>query len=169
MGESRTNNKTAIVKSAEPKKPAKKKVWHITDFRQRFELPDSVRMDRKRPLEFIREYVGSGESDDSILYSQQLEALPVCRETGFHLTCKGIFRDLREVVANWSQCYRGYLLDECLHPASEVKIAIWLRIDRKLAAKALRALEKVGLIEKVDVPAFGSSITTVRGKKDRAS
>ncbi len=156
----KAKKKKASVESAQTKKAAGKKVWHVTDFRQRFELPDSVRMNRKRPLEFTKEYVGSGKDDDTILYAQQLEALPVCQKAGFHLLCKGVFRDIRERAANRSSRYRGYLLDECLQPASEAKIAAWLRIDRNLAARALRALEKVGLIEKVDVPAFEPPATT---------
>ena len=128
-----------------------KKVWRIFRFQERFELADDSRSCRKGPLLFVREYVGSGQDDEAINYKRQVSA---CRARENWRVLVTVFLDLREIAANYSRCYRGYLLDERFEPANINKIAEWIFLDVKEACKVLKELEQIGLIEKVSMPKF---------------
>lgn len=129
-------------------------VWHIYRFEERYELADDSRACRPSPLKFIRDFVGSGQDDESISHHQQLEYL---RAQSNGLMLIGAFDELRKISGNRSRCYRGYLLDEKLAPAGEEKIASWLRLDKRLTRAALRRLAASGLIERVALPVWDTS------------
>lgn len=140
-----------------------KKAWHIFHFRERFELPDNVRFDRQRPLVYTRDFVGSGQDDESINFNQQMERLKSYPEC---LAIKGAFRELKTMAANRSITYRGYLLDEDFQPATTKRLAELLLISEKKADEYLKVLEDVRLIERVPLPDFeGTSPSEKTPKK----
>jgi len=146
-----------------------KKVWRIFHFRERFELPDTVRFDVERPLVYIRYYVGSGQDDESINFKRQIAA---CKASDNRHTLHSSFMDILEVAANHSRSYRGYLLDERFEPASISKIAEWVSLETEETGKILEKLEQIGLIEKVEwtpppkLPADDGG--RVRGRKSKS-
>ena len=147
--------------SAQSPRPARTKtvlkVWRVFRFEERFELPDNVRFCRQKPLQYIREYVGSGQDDESIAYKQQLAIL---RSRPNRAELFLAFYEIRENAANRSRCYRGYLLDENFKPASEKKIGLLLKLDYKAARRVLKELAEIGLIERVPVPEFDLGVNT---------
>ncbi len=142
-----------------------KKVRRIFRFQERFELPDDVRYDRKRPLAYIRYYVGSGQDDESINFKRQIAA---CKANQRRHILLAVFNDLLEIAANYSKAYRGYILDENFRPAGIAKIAGWvgLRVDE--TGEILRKLEQIGLIEIVSMPEFDLSVNGDRGEKTKS-
>lgn len=133
------------------------KVWHISRFRERFELPEDVRLDRKTPLHYTKDFVGSGNDDESCNYYNQLMALRSNRSRSSYHKLKGILSDLKSIAGNKSKEYRGYLLDSNFKPASVKEIGRWLGYREKEAEKILQALKDVGLIEHVGMPKFNGS------------
>ena len=158
----KTSKKTKKAKSS----PRAKKVWYIFQFKERFELPDDVRFCRRGPLQFVREYVGSGQTDVSITYKQQLEAVKTSPNR--HIL-RSIFDDLREIAANRSRCYRGYLLDEKNQPATEKKIAQWVGLEPSECRRVLKELADIGLIERVPLPEFDITENEIPRKSKRRS
>ncbi len=143
---------------------SKRIVWKIFRFEQRYELADDVRFARERPLVFVRDYVGSGTDDESIRTGQQMMAL---MQRPAALELRGAFTILREMAANRSRMYRGYLLDENLGPADTRKIALWLGVDVRKAGRILRELgpDGVGLLEKAAMPAFSEPPRPTRKRR----
>ncbi len=131
------------------------KIWHIFRFAERFEMPEDFKGLRQSPLKFTKDFVGGGSDDESISFVLQMQSVDGMDD---HLMLKGAFGELKRIAANRSRCYRGYLLDEKLGPASERRISQWLRIDLPATRKVLKALASAGLIEKVDVPKFDTSV-----------
>ena len=160
----------AKAKAAKPaaRKPAGRRakyIWHIFRFQERFELSDDVRYCRRSPLLFTRDFVGSGQDDEAISYQQQMNVL---KTRDNRLVLRGAFHELKEIAANRSRCYRGYLLDERFRPATERKISQWLNVDIKLARKILKDLADIGLIERVPVPQFDPTVNDPPEKKPKA-
>jgi len=146
------------------KKKRARKVWRIFRFAQRFELPDDTRFCRRSPLIYIRDYVGSGLDDESINYKRQITA---CKASSNRHRLLAVFFDLREIAANYSRCFRGYILDERFEPASVNKIAGWVGLNITETCKILKELEQIGLIEKVPLPEFDPSINEPPGEGDK--
>lgn len=144
-----------------------KKVWHIFRFRQRFELPEDIRYDRKSPLQYTKDFVGSGNDDESCNYFNQIMALRA--KSNYHCL-RGIFSDLKNIAANKSKEYRGYLLTGSFEPASAREIGRWLGLSETKTKKILDVLSDVGLIEMVDLPNFNGKPRKKTGgsKKTRA-
>lgn len=140
-----------------PTKNRGRKVWHITRFHQRYELPDDVRFDRKSPLLYTKDYVGSGTDDESCSYFKQMMEL---RTRPNWLELKGAFAELKNISANASKVYRGYLLDSNFQPASDEQIGSWLGLDSKESKELLIQLNQAGLIEQVTMPDFEQSKET---------
>lgn len=131
------------------------KVWRIFRFGERYELADNARFCRQSPLLFTRDFVGSGKDDESIGYAQQMQVL---RMSPRRLQLKGAFGELKEIAANRSRAYRGYMLDERFNAATDSRIAMWLGLEVKEARAILKELAKIGLIERVDLPAFDTAV-----------
>lgn len=146
------------------KKPLKKKhnnkrkpkVWHIFRFAERYELPDDVRKNygRVSPLKYTKAFVGSGWDNESISFAQQLNLI---RASNNRAILRNTFEELKEIAANRSRTFRGYLLDEKLKPAEIKRISQWIGEDIQTTKKILDELELIGLIERVDVPDFNPS------------
>ena len=142
-----------------------KKVWKIFRFQERFELPDNVRFDSYiyQPLKYIRDYVGSGQDDEAVNYKRQIMT---CRTSLNRHKLLAVFSDLREIAANCSKCFRGYILDERFEPASVTKIAGWVGLNTSETCKILKELEQIGLIEKVSIPKFEPPVKGEGGGKE---
>lgn len=137
------------------------KVWHISRFRQRYELPDDVRLDRLGPLLYTKAFVGGGHDDESCAHFRQTMAL---RSKPDWLFLQGAFTELKNMAGNMSKEYRGYLLDSNFKPASVKEIGRWLGVGVKKAEKIIRELSDVGLIEHVPLPKFNSKPQKRTGK-----
>lgn len=147
------------------KKKRAKKVWRIFRFAQRFELPDDTRFCRRSPLIYVRDFVGSGLDDESINYKRQIIA---CKASPNRHKLLAVFFDMREIAANYSRCFRGYILDERFEPANVNKIAGWVGLNISETYKILKELEQIGLIEKVSLPEFDPSINEPPGESNKA-
>lgn len=151
--------KKAVKKEKADKKPTAKKkspagklkVWHIVRFRERYEMPDDYRSFRKGPLYYTKDFVVNGGDDESASAYQQMCVL---KSKPNRLVLRGAFADLKEIAANKSLTYRGYLLDEHFLPANDLKISHWLCVQIRTAKKILKDLEEIGLIEHINMPHF---------------
>ncbi|AQT69942.1 hypothetical protein STSP2_03142 [Anaerohalosphaera lusitana] len=148
---------SAKAKTAKPKTKKRsgrrsriKKVWRVYRFGPRYELADDIRICRESPLKFTKDFVGSGTDDESVGYAQQMVML---KNLPNWLTLRGAFAELKNIAANQSRLYRGYLLFQ-FEPAQPRHIAMMLGIDEERAKVILEALESVGLLEKVAMPEF---------------
>ena len=137
-------------KTAKPS-TRKVKVWHICRFAELFELPEDARYCRKSPLVYTREFVGSGTDDVSIEYKQQINVIKA--HPNRHVL-RSVFDDLKEIAANKSRAYRGYLLGQGYKPADDRLISMWVGLDLAATKKALRQLAEIGLVERMELPAF---------------
>ena len=139
------------------------RVWHISRFQERYELPDDVRYNRKSPLQFTKDFVGSGTDDESCSFHRQLLSL---RNRPDWLMLRGAFAEIKSVGANMSQRFRGYLLNSDFDPASDEQIACWLGLQNGQAKHVLKTLASVRLIEQVAMPDF-AEIRPKKGHKKR--
>lgn len=130
------------------------KVYHISRFRERYELPDDVRLNRRGPLIYTKDFVGGGNDDESCAHWRQLMAL---RSKRNWLALRGAFSELKNIAGNMSKEYRGYLLDSNFEPASVKEIGRWLGVSEKKAQIIIKELKDVGLIEFVGYPKFNGS------------
>lgn len=146
---------TTIVRKKNKKGFARaKRVWHISRFRERYELPDDVRYDRGSPLKYTKDFVGSGRDDESCAFWRQLMAL---RSKKNYDSLRGNFADLKCIAGNQSKEKRGYLLGSNFQPASAKEIGSWLRKNEKQARGIIKDLSEVGLLERVACPVFNGS------------
>lgn len=137
------------------------KIWHIFHFGKRFELPDDFRSCRRSPLMFTKDFVGGGSDDESISFQLQMAIIDGHKD---RLMLRGAFGVLKTLAANRSRCYRGYLLDEKMGPASERRISQWLGLEPTATRKVLKILEDAGLIERIDVPKWDLTVNDVPNK-----
>ena len=140
------------------------KVYHISRFRERYELSDDNRLDRKSPLIYTKDFV-RGVDDESCAHGRQLMAL---RSKRNWLLLRGAFSELKNVGGNMSSDYRGYLLDSNFEPASVKEIGRWLGVSEKKAQKIIDELLDVGLLEYVAIPKFNGQPRRRTGKPGRA-
>ena len=147
----------------------KKKAWHITDFRELFELPDDLRKDRPGPLSYTKSFVTlSGISKEyEIKHFERLQELKSRPER--HLL-RSIFEDLK----NWSGTktikHRGYLLTTAEQPATYEYLAGQLKVDIEELKQAMPILEEIGLVERVPIETLpGDKQPTKPKKKQRAA
>lgn len=141
-----------------------RKVWHVCRFRERFELADDLRFDRRRPLIYSRDYVTAND-DESASYLRQIDALSR-RKNGLEL--EGAWSRIRRAASARSREYRGYLLTSANRPASDAEIGrTILFCEARRALRILKTLAELGLIEHVRCPIFDESRNNVTRKKAR--
>jgi len=126
---------------------------HFYHWKIRYEFDPSGHIDRFKvgPLKYLKNYIGSGEDDDTISLARQMDTLDnhpladsLCRD----------FHRLIKISANQSLCYRGYILDETFGSVGVETIAGWLRRDVKTMTKIINVLLEVKLLEMVVLPDF---------------
>ncbi len=129
------------------------KVWRICRFRERFEMTGEY--ERKTGLEYVRQFIGAGglKSTESTQFLSQLRELKhYYPERHFHF--RGIFDELLALAGTVELRFRGFLLNSRLGAAAAHELAARLDVTVKEMREALKALERVGLIERIDLPTF---------------
>lgn len=141
-----------------------KKVWHITDFRELFELPDDLRKDRPGPLTYTKSFVtltpGSKEVD--IKHFERLEELKSRQER--HLL-RSIFEDIKNWSGKKTIRHRGFLLTTSEQPATYEYLAGQLKVAVEELEKAMPVLEEIGLVEKVTMDMLPTNGKLTKGTK----
>lgn len=141
-----------------------RKVWHVFRFRERFELPDDLRFDRRRPLLYSRDFVSAGD-DESASYLRQIDAMSR-HQNGLEL--EGAWSRIRRAASARSLAFRGYLLTVDNRPASDAEIGrTILFAEPRRVARILKSLEQIGLLEQVRCPIFDESQNNVTRAKRR--
>jgi len=143
-------------------------VWHIFRFEERYELSSDSRYPREKPLMFTRDFVGSGNDDESACHYQQLQIL---KSKQNYLMLRGSFAELKSIAANRARSFRGYILDQHNQPASDKTIGLWLGVSEKQAEQILSDIAEAGLIELVPLPDFKPEKSTKAktGKRKKSS
>lgn len=157
--------KTTRSSPATAEKRRTRRVWRISRYRQRFEMPDQWRRQMARPLEYARDFVGTNAGQEAAKYQQQIAMLGEGRNATLRF---GLFRQLVGLASNQDRPYRGYLLDADLQPLTDAMLAKLLKWDLAELRKELKALVDAGLVERAvepdyiaqdeaDLPAAGDS------------
>lgn len=128
-------------------------VWRISRFAERFEL--SEKYQRQSGLEYVRQFIsaGGGMSNESTQFLAQLRELRHWWPQK-HYHYRGVFDELLALAGTLGATHRGYLLDAKLRPAGPASLAARLGLPRADMVAAIKALEKVGLLERVPLPQF---------------
>ena len=129
------------------------KAWHIVHYDELFRAKDTggrVIM----TVKYAQDIMAGGDeySSQHLIRMQVLEA-----ELGFELfvMAKHLFMQMLKHshrLSGEKVKYRGYILDERLRSPGPAKIATLCRCPAKLVQKCLPALQRVGLIERADLP-----------------
>jgi len=141
--------KPASKKMARAKKPTRK-AYHIFRFTERFEIRDPDGHFRKKPLLFTRDFVGSGNDDESIHYAQQISLAE--HSPNYHIL-RSVFYKLKNIAAQKSKHYRGYIL-EGFKPATKNVIAHWVGLNAEKCKEILDELLQIGLLEYIPSPDY---------------
>lgn len=144
-----------------------KKVWHITDFRSLFELPDDLRKKRPGPLTFTKSPVTltAGSKAPDIKHWERLQQLKSRPER--HLL-RSVFEDLKCWAGLKTIKDRGYLITTEGQPASYEYIAAQLKMEVAEIKKAMTLLEGIGLLERLMVKS-GKSDSAGQGQTEADS
>jgi hypothetical protein len=128
-------------------------VWHIVRFRERWEMAEGY--ERRTGLEYLRLFIAAGgqKSTESTQFLAQLAELRhYYSKEYYHL--RGVLDELSALAGTMERKYRGYLLNARLQPATLAELAARLDLPRADMLAALKALERVGLVERVPMPEF---------------
>ena len=146
--------KTATKKAAAPG-PRKLYVWTIYHFAARFEVTykkNGKTYAYRDGLNFIRRFVGSGSSDESIAFVRQIKSLKTLADEK-NGTCADVlensFWKLTCNTAQFTKQYRGFLLDELMEPAGPQAMSRILGKDQRKTDAILRLLARAKLIERI--------------------
>lgn len=148
------------------KKNRKKRVWHVTDFRELFELPDDLRKDRPGPLSYTKSFVTlTGYSREyEVKHFERLLNLKHRPER--HLL-RSIFEDIKNLSGKKTIRNRGFLLTTDEKPATYEYLAAQLKIDIAELKKAMPMLEEIGLVERVTMDALPTDGEVTKAAKGR--
>lgn len=140
------------------------KVWHITDFRKLFELPDDLRKKRTGPLSYTKSFVSlTGKSEaQEISHCERLAELKSRPER--HLL-RSIFEDLKNFSGKKALAHRGYLVTTAEQPAGYEYLASQLKVDIADLRKAVPVLEQIGLIERISMNGFTGEARPKKAKR----
>jgi len=142
----------------------KKMVWHITDFRELFELPDDLRKKRIGPLSYTKSFVSlTGKSEaPEVKHCERLNDLKSRPER--HLL-RSVFEDLKNFSGKKELAHRGYLVTTAEQPAGYEYLASQLKIDISELKKAVPILGQIGLLERISMDGFADE---ARPKKTKS-
>jgi len=145
-----------------------KRVWHITDFRELFELPDDLRKDRPGPLSYTKSFVClSGISKrHEIAHFERIQDLKSRPKR--HLL-RSIFEDLKNWSGKKTIKHRGYFLTTAELPATYEYLAAQLRLDVTELKQAMSILEEIGLIERLSMDTLPSDKHAKKAKKKQGT
>jgi hypothetical protein len=143
-------------KDSSKKKPltgSRQRVWRITDFREIFEMSEDYLKLRTGPLAYTKSFVSlSGRSKDSEI--RHVERLEELRSRPDRHLLRSAFEDLKNWAGKKPLEDRGYLVTAAGKPASHKYVAGQLKLDPVEFKKAMLMLERIGLIERVDMDTF---------------
>lgn len=141
-----------------------KKGWRIFRFKQRFELPDDIKICRKSGLQFTRDFVSAAGGDEAVGYLNQFSMLS--NGDGLELCMlQGLYRRLVNMAASHSKAKRGYLLGPSDEPLSDAQIGKLVSIKAPQMRKLLHKFASVELLEKVELPDFDFSMNEQPAKE----
>lgn len=143
--------KQARRQKAMAEKRRTRRVWRISRYRHRFEMPDQWRRQMARPLEYARDFVGTNAGQEAAKYQQQIAMLGDGRIATLRF---GLFRQLVGLASNQDRPYRGYLLDADLQPLTDAALAKLLKWDLAELRRELKALADAGLVERAIEPDY---------------
>jgi hypothetical protein len=130
-----------------------RKAWHIYRFKERYELPEDLKIFRRSGLAYTRNFVGISGGDEAVGYHNQFRML--CNGDGVErVTYRGLYQELVCEAAQHSYHRRGYLIDSEGIGLTDGQIARMFDIPLARMRKYLRALRRVRLLELVDLPDF---------------
>ncbi len=127
-----------------------RKVWHITDFRELFELPDDLRKDRPGPLSYTKSFVtltGFSKGHE-IAHFERMEELKSRAER--HLL-RSVFEDLKNWSGKKTIEHRGYLLTTAGQPATYDYLSAQLKVSVEELKQAMQILAEIGLIDRMPI------------------
>jgi len=157
---SKGNHKVQTIKSP----PPPKKVWHIFRFKERFELPEDMKIHRRSGLQYTRDFVSAAGGDEAVGYLNQFGMLS--NGDGEELSMlRGLYRSLVNMAAQHSRAKRGYLLDASAEPLTDGQIAKLLNYKAARMRQLLARFARVKLLEKVPLPEFDFALNETQ-KKD---
>ncbi len=149
------------------------KVWHIFHYAQLFRAVGANGSELEMVRYSQRPIVGFNQYAEQFV--QQMAALKAMLPLPEFVMARYVFEELLDHAQkhhNENKPLRGYVLDERLRPAGAARIAQMIGIKEDAVQTHLKMLEKVGLIERVDMPTWNSRDTTstrlqetVKGKK----
>ena len=147
---------------------SRKKVWHITDFRELFELSDDLRKNRPGPLTYTKSFVTltAGSKEHDIKHFERIEELKTRQER--HLL-RSVFEDIKNWAGKKTLRHRGYLITTAEQPANYEYIASQVKMDVDELKRAMPILEEIGLIERVSMSVFQGNQPTKKAKKKSKS
>ena len=125
-----------------------RKAWHITNFRELFELTDDIRKNRPGPLSYTKSQVTlSGLSKEAeIKHFERIRLLKARPER--HLL-RSVFEDLKNWTGGKHYGPRGYLVTTDGKPASYEYMAAQLeQMNVDDLKRAIPKLAEIGLIER---------------------
>ena len=124
-----------------------KKVWHITDFAELYELADDVRKERSGPLRYTKSHVTLSPfcPDAESAYFERMRRLKARPER--HLL-RSIFEDLKNWTGSKPYGLRGFLVTAEGKAASCEYLAEQLTLSVEDIKQSLPILEQLGFLER---------------------
>ncbi|MHC4556053.1 MAG: hypothetical protein ACYS80_01985 [Planctomycetota bacterium] len=125
-----------------------KRVWHITDFAELYELADDLRKERSGPLRYTKSLVTLSPfcPDAESRHFERMRRLKARPER--HLL-RSIFEDLKNWTGSKPYGFRGYLTTAEGKAASSDYLAEQLSVSVDEIEKALPELEQLGFLERI--------------------
>jgi len=148
------------------KRHSSRKVWHITDFQDLFELSDDVRKGRSGPLRYTKSIVTlSPFAPDG--EARHFERMCLLKSRPERHLLRSTFEDLK----NWTSAKqfgpRGFLVTSDGKPAGHEYLAAQLGLSAADIKQALPILEALGFLERI--PLNGQLEPTASKRKKRSA
>jgi hypothetical protein len=163
-------NKKSIVKAGNNNRSTgsgrKQHFWHITNFKELFELTDDIRKKRPGPLTYTKSVVTvSGKSNPAeVIHYERMRDLK--SRPNRHLL-RSVFEDLKNWTGGKHYGQRGYLITTNCKPACYRYLSAQLTIEVKELREAMTELEQIGLLEKVTIDGQFDNSDSSRTKLDK--
>ena len=119
------------------------------------EPPEAQRKGRSTPLPWAKMRSPADSSPEGERHALRIEGLKARRNGWLALA---IYHEIVRVLTARSAALRWYLIGSDFRPATAAEVAQWIaQPDRRAVGAALRALEAVGLLERVRAPDFAAA------------
>ena len=143
-----------------------RKCWHITDFRQLFELSDDLRKNRPGPLAYTKSFVTT--SGASKAYEvRHVERLRLLKSRTERHLLRSVFEDLKNYAGSKTIDSRGFLLTTEGQAASYDYLAAQLNLEKGDLKQAMPILEIIRLVERISLSRIHGDKLSSRRKRKR--